>query len=53
MDLANMRRQGLTSLIAFCLNDACRHQTPIRDLPDDVEVSSFQRDHAWEIRRSL
>jgi hypothetical protein len=25
MDLANMRRQGVRSLIACCLNDACRH----------------------------
>jgi hypothetical protein len=26
MDLANMRRQGVRSLIAYCLNDSCRHQ---------------------------
>jgi hypothetical protein len=25
MDLANMRRQGVRNLIAYCLNDACRH----------------------------
>jgi hypothetical protein len=30
MDLANMRRQGVHSLIACCLNnDACRHQAVI------------------------
>jgi hypothetical protein len=29
MDLANMRRQGVTHLIAFCHNDACRHQALI------------------------
>jgi hypothetical protein len=29
MDLANMRRQGVRSLIAYCLNDACRHQAVI------------------------
>jgi ketosteroid isomerase-like protein len=29
MDLANMRRQGVRNLIAFCLNDACRHQALI------------------------
>jgi len=29
MDLANMRRQGVRSLIAYCLNDSCRHQTAI------------------------
>jgi len=34
MDLANMRRQGLRSLIAYCLNDACRHQAVI-------DVSSY------------
>jgi len=32
MDLANMRRQGVRSLIAYCLNDACRHQGII-DVP--------------------
>ena len=26
MDLANMRKQGVHHLIAFCLNDASRHQ---------------------------
>jgi hypothetical protein len=26
MDLANMRRQWVHHLIAYCLNDACRHQ---------------------------
>ena len=29
MDLANMRAQGVHHLIAFCLNDACRHQALI------------------------
>jgi hypothetical protein len=29
MDLANMRRQGVLHLIAYCLNDACRHQALI------------------------
>jgi hypothetical protein len=30
MDLANMRRQGVAcSLIAYCLNDSCRHQAII------------------------
>jgi hypothetical protein len=24
MDLANMRRQGVHHLVAFCLHDACR-----------------------------
>jgi hypothetical protein len=37
MDLANMRRQGVRTLIAFCLNDACRHQAII-------DVSSYSGD---------
>jgi hypothetical protein len=37
MDLANMRRQGVRSLIAYCLNEACRHQAVI-------EVSSYPGD---------
>jgi hypothetical protein len=34
MDLENMRRQGVRSLIAYCLNDVCRHQAII-------DVSSY------------
>ena len=34
MDLANMRRQGVRTLMAYCLNDACRHQ-------DVIDVSSY------------
>jgi hypothetical protein len=29
MDVANMRRQGVHRLIAYCLNDSCRHQAVI------------------------
>ena len=29
MDLANMRRQGVHHLIAYSLNDSCRHQALI------------------------
>jgi hypothetical protein len=29
MDLANMRRQGVHHLIAYRLNDSCRHQALI------------------------
>lgn len=29
MDLANTRRQGMHHLIAYCLNDASRHQAVI------------------------
>jgi hypothetical protein len=40
MDLANMRAQGVHHLIAFCLNDACRHQALIEvsDYLDEVEI---------------
>jgi transposase len=34
MTLGNMREQEVHHLIAFCLNDACRHQALI-------EVSSY------------
>jgi hypothetical protein len=33
MDLANMREQGVTHLIAFCHNDACRHRVELPYLP--------------------
>ena len=44
MDLANMRRQGVHHLIAYCLNDSCRHQAliDVSKYPDDVEVPWFQ-----------
>jgi hypothetical protein len=29
MTLGNMRELGVQNLIAFCLNDACRHQALI------------------------
>ena len=35
MTLGNMREQGVHHLIAFCLNDACRHQALI----ERVELS--------------
>src|SRR6516164_5689354 len=45
MTLANMRRQGVRKLIAYCLNDSCRHQAliDVSAYPDNVEVPSFQR----------
>jgi hypothetical protein len=45
MTLANMRQQGIRHLIAFCHNDACRHQAVIdvSAYGDDVEVPSFAR----------
>jgi hypothetical protein len=45
MDLANMRRQGVHHLIAYCLNNACRHQAVI-------DVSSYPGDVYAGTRRS-
>jgi hypothetical protein len=40
MTLGDMRRQGVRHLIAFCHNDACRHQAiiDVSSYPDDIEV---------------
>jgi hypothetical protein len=40
MDLANMRRQGVHHLIAYCLNDSCRHQAliDVSKYPGDTPV---------------
>jgi hypothetical protein len=44
MDLANMRRQGVRSLIAYCLNDSCRHQAiiDVSSYPGDTPVPWFE-----------
>src|SRR5262249_10456537 len=44
MDLANMRRQGVRHLIAYCLNDSCRHQAVIdvSSYPGDTLVPWFR-----------
>jgi hypothetical protein len=44
MTLGNMRELGVQNLIAFCLNDACRHQALIDVLsyPAETEVPSFK-----------
>jgi hypothetical protein len=44
MDLANMRRQGVHHLIAYCLNDSCRHQAMIdvSSYPGDTLVPWFR-----------
>ena len=44
MDLANMRRQGVRDLVAYCLNDSCLHQALIEvsDYPDEVEILYFK-----------
>jgi hypothetical protein len=40
-----MRRQGVRRLIAFCLNNACRHQAMIEvwSYPADTEFAYFKR----------
>ena len=45
MTLGNLREQGVRHLIAFCLNNTCRHQAVIdvSNYPNDAEVPSFQR----------
>ena len=44
MTLGNMRRNGVQHLIAYCLNDTCRHTAliDVSKYPDDVEVPWFQ-----------
>ena len=44
MDLANMYEQGVHHLIAFCLNDACRHQAliDVSSYPSDTPVPWFR-----------
>jgi hypothetical protein len=44
MTLGNMREQGVNHLIAYCLNNACRHSALIdtSGYPDDIEVSSWR-----------
>ena len=43
MTLSNMRELGVHRLVAYCLNDACRHQglIDVSKFPDDVECRSF------------
>jgi hypothetical protein len=44
MTLGNMRELGVQSLIAWCLNDACRHTALIDVLnyPAETEVPAFR-----------
>ena len=44
MDLANMREQVVHNLIAYCLNDACRHQAliDVSSYPADTPVPGFR-----------
>jgi hypothetical protein len=43
MTLDNMREQGVHQLIAYCHNDACRHQgvIDVSKYPGDTEVPWF------------
>jgi len=45
MRLANLYEQGVHHLIAYCLNDACRHTglIDVSSYPAWTEVPSFQR----------
>ena len=44
MDLANMGRQGVRRLIAYCLNDACRHRAlEVWSYPANTEIAYFRR----------
>jgi transposase len=55
MDLANMRAQGVNHLIAFCLNDACRHQAliDVSSYPPDPPVPWFRlQGQLRQVRRS-
>ena len=44
MTLGNMRELGVHHLIAFCLNDACRHQAliDVSSYPAETEVPWFK-----------
>ena len=44
MTLGDMRRQGVRSLIGYCLNDACRHQAliDVSSYPAETEVPRFK-----------
>jgi hypothetical protein len=44
MTLGNMRQLGVQNLVAYCLNDACRHTAliDVSSYPADVEVPSFR-----------
>ena len=44
MTLGNMRRQGVHHLVAYCLNDACRHRAiiDVSTYPGDTPVRWFR-----------
>ena len=55
MTLGNMRELGVQHLIAFCLNDACRHQAliDVSSYPAETEVPSFKRRAALHTQASI
>ena len=44
MTLGNMRQLGVQNLVAYCLNDACRHTVliDVSSYPADTEVPCFR-----------
>ncbi len=52
MTLGNMRELGVQRLIAFCLNDACRH-TALIDVSNYPSRGAVVRPpcQMWEVRR--
>jgi transposase len=55
MDLANMRGQGVHHLIAYCLNDACRHRAiiDVSSYPGDTLVPWFRsKGEVRQVRRA-
>jgi transposase len=44
MTLGNMRENGVHHLIAYCLNDSCRHQAiiDVSSYPGETEIPWFQ-----------
>jgi hypothetical protein len=44
MTLANMRELGVQRLVAYCLNDACRHSAliDVSSYPGETEVPCFR-----------
>ena len=53
MTLGNMREQGVHHLIAYFLNDSCRHSAliDVSNYGDHVEVPSFAADADAELER--
>ena len=45
MTLGNMRDLGVKRLVAYCLNDACRHTAliDVSGYPEDTEVPLFRK----------